>query len=61
LILFIRQRKEAKIRENYDRIFAQIVNPDSSKFAARHPTRVIPDVPGEWEKLKLTLFNDFTD
>jgi hypothetical protein len=41
-----RQRREAKIRENYDRIFASLINPDSAKFAARHPTRVIPDVPG---------------
>eukprot|EP00599_Poterioochromonas_sp_BG-1_P001332 CAMPEP_0173139370 /NCGR_PEP_ID=MMETSP1105-20130129/4221_1 /TAXON_ID=2985 /ORGANISM="Ochromonas sp., Strain BG-1" /LENGTH=760 /DNA_ID=CAMNT_0014052095 /DNA_START=44 /DNA_END=2322 /DNA_ORIENTATION=- len=41
-----RQRREARIRENYDRIFATLINPDSARFAARHPTRVIPDVPG---------------
>lgn len=45
-LIYYRQRREARIRENYDRIFASLINPDSAKFAARHPTRVIPDVPG---------------
>eukprot|EP01031_Cornospumella_fuschlensis_P035761 gene35761-43377_t len=40
-----RQRREAKIREHYDRISAVLLSNDSLKYAARNPTRVIPAVP----------------
>lgn len=40
-------RREARIRENYDRIAASLISAESSKFAARHPTRVVPDVNGK--------------
>ena len=40
-------RREARIRENYDRIAASLSSTESSKFAARHPTRVIPDTNGK--------------
>lgn len=51
-ILQYRQRREARIREHYDRISAALTNTDSTRFAARHPTRVIPDVPGLFTHLK---------
>jgi hypothetical protein len=51
-----RQRREAKIREQYDRISAALLNTDSSKFAARNPTRVIPAVPGKPLPSPLDIF-----
>lgn len=53
-----RQRREARIRENYERIFASLINPDSAKFAARYPTRVIPDVPGIFGLSKTEIKKD---
>ncbi len=41
-----RARREQRIRESFDRIQASVITSDSHKFAARHPTRVVPDIPG---------------
>ena len=56
-----RQRREARIREHYDRISAALTNTDSTRFAARHPTRVIPDVPGIMELSKNEVKRDTKD
>ena len=37
-------KREAKIKENYDRISAALVAHDSK--TNKNPTRIIPDVPG---------------
>ena len=48
-----RLRREARIRENYDRIAALLSSTESTKFAARHPTRVVPDVNGKYDDVPI--------
>eukprot|EP01031_Cornospumella_fuschlensis_P025013 gene25013-30214_t len=56
-----RQRREAKIREHYDRISAVLLSNDSLKYAARNPTRVIPAVPGFEPLTKAEVKRDCKD